>query len=347
MPIQKNNVVTSWERMTNAFLSPLYAFTGQALWPAPLRPTAERKNVPPSEHDVVVDSARLVNRSLDEIFYNVAVDDIQKIAEFKGMQGSIVYVEPVADGSYVVVQYGDAYGLLEQKEIRNKIEAIAVAGVGSSALGAAALARDVAAAIKKPVAAVVSGCGVDDLLFQGLGGAWNLREDNQLEFWFERMLKCLPGASFMPFLVPWLEDWDSIGCGPDVVTLKSLLRPGRSPEEPPRLPNLKWVVGHSKGNLVISSAISELIMEDVLKTSELANVNFVLFSALTALPPIGKQFQIIGALDGFGLMNSRLLPPYKIVPGAWHHLNRGLPFYLNAVQELSELAAAQGEAVRA
>lgn len=48
--------------------------------------------------------------------------------------------------------------------------ALAIAGVGSSALGAAAFARNVADGLGEPVAAVVSGYGLADVLTEALGG---------------------------------------------------------------------------------------------------------------------------------------------------------------------------------
>ena len=45
-----------------------------------------------------------------------------------------------------------------------------ITGVGSSALGSAALAWDISVALEKPVLAIVPGYGVADLVLQGLGG---------------------------------------------------------------------------------------------------------------------------------------------------------------------------------
>jgi len=325
MPIRRQNVVTTWQRLAAASM-PWMRPSRKGRRSVVSKSTVDREKVPPTEHDVLVDTGRWWNSVADTLFYNVEPRDEESIVEFKGMQGSIVCVWRDKKDA---IQYPDAHELLQ--ELGGQIEAIAVAGVGSSALGAAAFARDVAAGTgARAVAAVVSGTGMNDIVYEGLGGALFLREDNQLEFWFEKLLHSLPSSTLMPWLAPKLETWDCIGCGPDVVTLKSLLRPRR-------LKNLKWVVGHSKGNLVISSALSELWMEGALERDHLADVNFVMLSAIVNLPPVGKPFQVIGALDGFGAMNSQPICPDRIVPGAWHHLNRAFPFHLDAVKELATL----------
>jgi hypothetical protein len=270
--------------------------------------------------------AQFGNDALDRAFYNVEESDFDQVATFSGEQGSIVYVP--AKRSAPLEECADATELFEKHP---DVGAISVAGVGSSAVGAAGLARDVADATGLPVAAVVSGSGALDVVWQGMGGWMFLREDNQLEFFLEKTRNAFLAAGMVPGFVPWIDSWDSIGSGPDTVTLKSLLRKDR-------LKKLKWVVGHSKGNLVISSAISELVLEEGLM--DMKDVDLVLLSAVTALPPdVGRQHQYLGALDVLGMVNSRLAVPYESVPGATHTLNRQLPFHLDAVAEIKKLAA--------
>src|SRR5262249_10471352 len=50
------------------------------------------------------------------------------------------------------------------------VDIATITGVGSSALGSAALAWDISVALEKPVLAIVPGYGVADVLLQGLGG---------------------------------------------------------------------------------------------------------------------------------------------------------------------------------
>ena len=73
---------------------------------------------------------------------------------------------PTGAGSLVLCGTVDDFADAGGSEIRTLV----VAGVGSSALGAAAFARNVADACGTPVAAVVSGYGLADLLTEALGG---------------------------------------------------------------------------------------------------------------------------------------------------------------------------------
>jgi hypothetical protein len=274
--------------------------------------------------------AQLGNDAFDRIFYNVEECDIDRIEKFSGTQGSIIHVP--ADRDTEPEECADASELIERYP---NVGAITVAGVGSSAIGAVGLARDVADATKLSVAAVVSGSGALDVVWQGLGGWMFLREDNQLEFLLEKTRNSLLAAGMVPGFVPWIETWDSIGSGPDIVTLKSLLRKNHSGES--RLKKLKWIVGHSKGNLVISSALSELVLEK--SPMDMNDVEIVLLSAVTALPPdTGRQHQYLGTLDQLGMVNSRIAVPYKRVPGAMHWLNRDLPLHLDARAIIKQLA---------
>ena len=50
------------------------------------------------------------------------------------------------------------------------VDIATITGVGSSALGSAALAWDISRALEKPVLAIVPGYGVADVILQGLGG---------------------------------------------------------------------------------------------------------------------------------------------------------------------------------
>ena len=105
----------------------------------------------------------------------------------------------------------------------------------------------------------------------------------------------------------------------DENTLKRLLKNRK---------NLKWLVGHSKGNHVISNSLKDLKSFDV---------NIVLFSALVMLPKIGHHYQIIGSLDLLGWANSQMNVSHKIVTGAMHHLNRNFPLHINVQKQIKAI----------
>jgi hypothetical protein len=262
------------------------------------------------------------NRLIDTIFYNIDSKDQQEVIDHGGTaQGSIILISP--DPSDTLKFFPDAVEFFGDPCCQ-EVGAISVAGVGSSAIGAVGLARDVANATGLPVAAIVSGYGCDDVIYEALGGWFFLREVNELEFLNEQI-----GLASVPGLFAAIETCDSVGAGPDIATAKSLLRATR-------LRQLRWVVGHSKGNLVISGAISELLVEG--EHLDFDRVNIALFGALTALPPgVGCQYQFIGNLDVLGWINSRLNIAHKLVIGAMHHLNTRLPCHMNAVEQLGSI----------
>jgi hypothetical protein len=289
-----------------------------------------QKTKPASLDNVFRTLSQLGNDNLDHFFYNLEKCDLDRVQRMSGEQGSIIYVP--ADRNADLVECADATELFERFP---DVGAISVAGVGSSAAGAVGLARDVADSTKMSVAAVVSGRGLFEAAWEGMGAWMVLRENNQLEFWLEKFRNSMFATGMFPGFQPLIETWDSIGCGPEIVTLKSLLRRNQFGQS--RLRGLKMIVGHSKGNLVISSALSELTLEK--KLAELGEVNVVLLGAVTALPPgVGRQHQYLGTMDGLGMMNSRVGVNYKPVPGATHWLNRRLPFHLDARTAIGEVA---------
>ena len=80
------------------------------------------------------------------------------------------------------------------------IRAIAVAGVGSSALGTAALARSIADALDTDVAGIITGYGLSDVMTEALGGWFVFGAADRIRFamekFFERMRPpCLPTSS--------------------------------------------------------------------------------------------------------------------------------------------------------
>jgi hypothetical protein len=97
------------------------------------------------------------------------------------------------------------------------------------------------------------------------------------------------------------------------------------------------VIGHSKGNLVISEAMYALCDSDPARAAKVgASVQFVTVSARIALPPVCKNvLDVMGALDWFGEINSRPgIRPDIVVPNAWHHTNRELPASLRVPEML-------------
>ena len=69
------------------------------------------------------------------------------------------------------------------------IRAIAVAGVGSSALGTAALARNFADALNTDVAGIVTGYGLSDVMTEAFGGWFAFGAADRIRYTMERILR--------------------------------------------------------------------------------------------------------------------------------------------------------------
>lgn len=269
---------------------------------------------------------RMRNHALDAAFYDVGAlspDTIDRLHSVPFSEGGILIVHP---GRH------DRLSLhVSTSEFRRlgigRPRAIAVAGVGSSAVGTAAFAKNVAEALGAPVAGVVSGYGMKDLLWEALGGWLWFRSLNQLRRGAE--------ANGRPFATgnATMSDWaDRIS--PDTTSLAALF----SAEEP----LFDVIVGHSKGNLSIAEALyrAQARAPTPAKTL-LRHAHIMTVSAAIYMPDDARKVtDIIGALDWFGRMNSHPdVAPDIVVPNAWHHTNRELHAHLNVPEAIAKAVA--------
>ncbi|WP_395664942.1 hypothetical protein [Methylocella sp.] len=256
------------------------------------------------------------NAALDAIFYDVAAvteDEIPNLAFWLAREGAILVAPPTGSGLIRVFLSVEEFFAAQEK-----VGALAVAGVGSSALGAAAFARNVADAIGEPAAAVVSGYGLADVLTEAFGGFFWFGGLNSLRHLFEPLDALTKRLSRTE---QTLEAGAAFArTSKDTETLIALLGDERFATD--------LLVGHSKGNLVISEALYALAAENPLRTARLASqLRIVTFSAKIGMPaPYQNVIDVMGSLDWFGALNSR--PDIKadvVVQGAWHSANPSFP----------------------
>ena len=187
------------------------------------------------------------------------------------------------------------------------------------------------------MAGVVTGYGLTDLVSEGLGGwfffggidRFKHGLDLAIDRWTNGRLPSLAGA----------EAFDRPAVSlplSDVGAVMDLLRAASG-----YLPNLRWLVGHSKGNAIIDFALERYVRELRGAASPLFDdLEVVTLSAVVALPEeFRRVHQVIGSIDGFGRLNSRLGIEHETVDNAWHHLNRALPAHFDAVKVIREIAA--------
>ena len=198
--------------------------------------------------------------------------------------------------------------------------ALVVAGVGSSALGAAAFARNVADSVGREVAAVVSGYGLADVLTEAVGGFFWFGALNSIRHAFEPL-----DAISKRFTASERELEEENGLffvrtSKDTASLIHLLK-AQALEVP-------YLIGHSKGNLVISEALYALDRSHPHRAQHIAeNTRIVTISAKVAMPRrFHRVLDIIGVWDSFGQLNSRPdIPADVVVPRAWHSTNPDFP----------------------
>jgi hypothetical protein len=301
-----------------------------------------------------VRSCRLFNTALDFIFYDVptlraalAAKDAPMRAQGEKPPSRIIGFDALSDpeGSLLLIdattapyihKYQSVEKFLESpyQETRD-VDIATITGVGSSALGSAALAWDVSVALEKPVLAIVPGYGVADVVLQGLGGwfAFGLHD-----FLSSKTLIQTGLATAAPETArigrelaastpqePTARGAPIFRCGSgssDV--LHALLEHRVTP--------FRLLVGHSKGALQINNAIQSLPSE---RTRGLRVV--------TLGCPIGENVagvdyhQYLGLFDALGQLNAWGHRPDHWPP-TWHSTNPVLPPAMAAGKMTSESA---------
>ena len=291
------------------------------------------------------------NIGIDSVFYDTTsldADEQDKLNPLVDREGSIVVVSPRAERQ-PIRHYKTALRFMIKEG--NSIQGLAVAGVGSSVLGTAALARNVADSYGFDVAGLVTGYGIADLITEALGGwffyGYADRFRHSLEWVSETLLTSprravsqqIATATKMKAMsarvdAGALPSFDFEVPPPpsaDLQTLRDLLIATPA--------SLKVIVGHSKGCLLTSFALNHFV--DDMEGDPHPFYETLTIVTLGAVVSIPRQFrrrrQFLGQLDWFGGMNSRLDMPHHTVPNAWHHLNTQIPFAMSVREVLARV----------
>ncbi|MEF0938660.1 hypothetical protein [Rhizobium sp. BR 362] len=281
--------------------------------------------------NLTLEALRQRNTALDALFYDIKVITPEEAFYLSGSlaaEGSIMIVPPSGGGAIILCE------TLEECALRGggDARALAVAGIGGSALGAAAFARNVADAIDTPVAVVVSGYGLADIVTEAVGGHFFFGHLRGLRPVFQ-MLDDLAGRP--KFGAADKSDSETASrTSLDTRTVRALLAEPRF--------SFRLLAGHSKGNLVISAALHELCKQDQVGAETLAKrLKIVTIGARIAMPPVFSDIvDVIGEWDWFGEMNSRpFISADQRIPHAWHHTNTDLAGHLPVTAVLKEILA--------
>ncbi|MCA1367181.1 hypothetical protein I6F15_07190 [Bradyrhizobium sp. BRP14] len=261
-----------------------------------------------------LDTLQRRNAILDALFYDIEAvtkEETPDLAFWLAREGAVILVPPTGTDRLKVFLSAEEF-----LKGAPSVAALAIAGVGSSALGAAAFARNVADAVGGPVAAVVSGYGIADVLTEALGGFFWFGALNSVRHAFEPL-------DAMTKLFSRTERASNNALtrtSKDTETVVALLQDKRFS------PGL--LTGHSKGNLVLSEALYALGHEQPKVAERVAEkARIVTISAKIGMPSLFKDvIDVMGEWDWFGALNSR--PDIRadlVVPHAWHSTNPNFP----------------------
>jgi hypothetical protein len=265
---------------------------------------------------------RMRNHTMDALFYDVCVlsmAEIEALHALLGAEGGVLIVTPEA---------GDPIRFLPTPEeflaMPERPRALAVAGVGSSAIGTAAFARNVALALGKPVAGVVSGYGMRDMMAEAMGGWFWFRARNLL---FHDRSAAARAALVTGDGLSVLRDAYS----PDTVALTGLFQANE--------PAFDIIAAHSKGNLSVAEALYlSLDAAPAAAKRLMRGAHIITMGAAIYMPDQCRRVtDILGSGDWFGRMNSH--PEIDIdivVDGALHHTNTDIPACLDVVEAIRQ-----------
>ncbi|EQB30099.1 hypothetical protein [Sphingobium ummariense] len=304
-----------------------------------------------------VEACRLFNTALDGMFYDVpglnaelgAKDDVagamgeklpSRIVDFNALadpEGSLLLID--ATTAPYVHKYKDVGLFLNSSyEETRQVMIATITGVGSSALGSAALAWDISVALGKPVLAIVPGYGVADVILQGMGGwfGFGLYDYLHAKSMVQNSLASLaPRTACIGRALP--------ASTPEAKTLHGgpVFRTGSGSSDvlhaimEHRERPLGLLIGHSKGALQIGNAIQSLPPDRV------HGLNVVTLGCPIAENVAEVAYhQYLGLFDALGQLNMWGNLPDKWVP-TWHSTNPALPPAMNAGALTAEALAGQ------
>ena len=273
----------------------------------------------------VLQACRGFNTSLDRLFYDTpAVRGHVDLSAEMDPEGSLLLVDPTS-APYIKV-WKDVVAFIDsQAAAPEPVSVACITGVGSSALGSAALAWNVAVGLKRPVLAIVPGYGVADVVLQGLGGwfGFGLHDFLQTKSHVQTALALVAprtaaiGRNLSASAPGAVRVNDApvfrTGCGASDV-LHDLME---------RLA-IATVVGHSKGALAIGNALHGL------PDGRTQGLKVVTLGCPIAQDAPGADYhQFLGWFDALGALNS-----WGNLPNAWvasdHSTNVSIPLSMIA-----------------
>jgi hypothetical protein len=205
------------------------------------------------------------------------------------------------------------------------LHTLSVTGVGSSALGSVAFAWNISEAIGEPVAAVVPGYGLADVIPQALGGWFGFEMYDRLQSATQSLL-----AQLAPTLAMIGKDLARTTPGhARAVTGAPIFLHGSAASDDVHailkdVRSITRLVGHSKGALAIENALRSL------SDSHPEKMSVMTFGCLIAEDhTVADYGQFLGKLDWLGFLNSAAQVANYHKPLADHSTNAVIPLSLH------------------
>ena len=213
----------------------------------------------------------------DKLYYNVSLLNSTEQKKLSGLGAGTVIVMYPSKGKYYTGSTA------ENLVIDGTVKIVCMPGTGSSSVAAAAMARQIAKAKNKPVAAIVTGYGTMSVMYESMQCYFVGRTQNVAKSTFTDTASS---------------------------KLVTLYKKGARPS---------MLVGHSKGNFDIANAL--FMMNKAGNKSWYNGVTFKTFGAGVNVPAGVTLKQYIGALDTLGLFNTVSTKNLTYVAGRYHTLN--------------------------
>ena len=228
--------------------------------------------------------------------------DVLDLSAITNPSGSVIIVD-ANRAPYVGLPFTDMKEFFEATGSVDgaTLHTLAITGVGSSALGAVAFAWDVSTALGEPVAAIVPGYGVADVIPQALGGWFGFEVYGAIQSATQLVL-----AHVAPSLAAIGKDLALSTPGrPHAETGAPVFRKGSAASDDvhailEHVPGITRLVGHSKGALAIENALRSLSPERQQHPLDILTFGCVISEQFEK----GRYFQSLGLIDGLGHLNS-------------------------------------------
>jgi hypothetical protein len=192
------------------------------------------------------------------------------------------------------------------------VKIVSVTGVGSSALGSAAFAWNISASLHEPVAAIVPGYGLADIVPQALGGWFGFGFHDFVRRVSQQLLAStgLQFAKIGRHLSSTAIGEEAFRSGnPESAILHVIVE---------RADRITRLYGHSKGAQCIQNAVRSL------HEPRQRRLHITTFGCVIQEETDADYNQIMGSIDGLGQLNSWGNWPEQWIR-SWHSTNSMLP----------------------